>query len=372
MIKRLLQKNIAEKLRSGKVIILIGPRQVGKTTLVNTITSKKEDVLFLDGDDPTVRSMLTNPNTEELRGIIGSSKYTFIDEAQRIENIGITLKIIHDQIRSTQLIVSGSSAFELLNKTHEPLTGRKWNFNLYPISWTELEQHLGYLKASQQLALRLVYGMYPDVINSIGDEEEVLSLLTESYLYKDVLSLTDIKKPEALAKLTRALAYQVGSEVSYAELSNLIDLDAKTVAKYIDLLEQSFVVFRLPSFSRNLRNEIKRNTKIYFYDNGVRNAVIDAFKPLDLRKDVGALWENFLVSERLKKNRYEKRRVSSYFWRTKQKQGIDYIEEHQGDLSAYEFKWSSSKNAKFSATFTNNYDATLSLVNSANFRAFIM
>lgn len=316
--------------------------------------------------------MLTNPNTEELRSIIGTSKYTFIDEAQRIENIGITLKIIHDQIKSTQLIVSGSSAFELLNKTHEPLTGRKWNFNLYPISWTELEQHLGYLKAAQQLELRLVYGMYPDVINSVGEEEEVLTLLSDSYLYKDVLSLTDIKRPEALRKLTQALSYQVGSEVNYAELSNLIDLDAKTVAKYIELLEQSFVVFRLPSFSRNLRNEIKRNTKIYFYDNGVRNAVIDAFNPLDIRKDIGALWENFLVSERLKKNRYEKKRVSSYFWRTKQKQEIDYIEEHKGELSAYEFKWSPTKKAKFSATFTKNYEAELHLINKENFRTFVM
>lgn len=372
MIERILYKNITEKLSSGKVIILIGPRQVGKTTLINKITDNKEDVLFLDGDDPSVRSMLTNPNTEELRSIIGNNKFTFIDEAQRIENIGLTLKIIHDQIKSTQLIVTGSSSFELLNKTNEPLTGRKWNYNLYPISWKEFENHFGYLKASQQLSMRLVYGMYPDVINSIGEEEEVLTLLTDSYLYKDVLSLTDIKKPETLAKLTKALAYQVGSEVKYSELSNLIDIDAKTVAKYIDLLEQSFVVFRLPSFSRNLRNEIKKNTKIYFYDNGVRNAVIDDFTPFDLRKDKGALWENFLISERLKKNMYEKRRVSTYFWRTKQQQEIDYIEEYKDTLSAYEFKWSTDKKAKFSATFTNNYDANLHLINKDNFREFVI
>lgn len=371
MIKRIIQTEIEKKLDSGKVIMLIGPRQVGKTTLILDILKNRDSWLFLDGDDPEVRNLLTNPNTEVLKSIIGQHPITFIDEAQRIDNIGITLKIIHDQIKSTQLLVSGSSSFDLLNKTSEPLTGRKWSFELFPVSWAEFEQSAGYLKAAQQLEFRLVYGMYPDVINSVGDEQEVLKLLTDSYLYKDILALSEIRKPEILVGLTKALAHQTGSEVNYAELGNILKVDSKTIQSYISLLEQAFVIYRLPSFSRNLRNEIKTNQKIYFYDNGIRNAVISDFKPWDMRDDKGALWENFLLSERIKRNSYGKIYANGYFWRTKQQQEIDYIEEVEGKLTAFEFKWNPNKKPLFSATFTNNYDADLQLINKVNFREFV-
>ena len=263
MIERLLGQKILHRLNKGKAIFLIGPRQVGKTTLINSILENREH-LFLDGDDSTVRSLLTNPNTEQLKSIIGNYTTVFIDEAQRIENIGLTLKIIADQFKHVQLLVSGSSAFELNNQTSEPLTGRKWDYKLYPISWQELANHIGYIKSEQQLELRILYGMYPDVINNLGDEVEVLKELTNSYLYKDILAFSGIRKPQVLERLLRALALQIGSEVSYNELAQLVGVDKNTVGNYIDILEKGYVIFRLTSFSRNLRNEIKTNQKIYF------------------------------------------------------------------------------------------------------------
>ena len=252
MIKRILEEKIIQKLDKGKAILVIGPRQVGKTTLINSILENR-DHLFLDGDDSTVRNLLTNPNTEQLKSIIGNYKTLFIDEAQRIENIGLTLKIITDQFKKVQLLVSGSSAFELNNQTSEPLTGRKWEYKLYPISWQELEDSIGYVKSEQQLELRILYGMYPDVINHPGYEIEVLKQLTNSYLYKDILAFSGIRKPQVLEKLLRALALQLGSEVSYNELAQLVGVDKNTVSNYIDVLEKGYVIFRLSSFSRNLR-----------------------------------------------------------------------------------------------------------------------
>lgn len=288
MISRYLTPKLESRLGSGKAIIIVGPRQVGKTTLIKNLLEKKTH-LFLDGDDPTVRILLTNPNTEQLKNIIGKHKLVFIDEAQRIENIGITLKIMTDQFKEVQLIVSGSSAFELNNQLNEPLTGRKWEYQLFPISWKELEDTIGFVKSTQQLELRIIYGMYPDVINRAGDEKEVLKQLADSYLYKDILAFGGIRKPEILEKLLQALALQIGNEVSYNELSQLLGIDKNTVSTYIDILEKAFVIFKLKSFSRNLRNEIKTNQKIYFYDTGIRNMVIGNFNALELRQDKGAL-----------------------------------------------------------------------------------
>src|SRR5690625_3246687 len=254
MIHRTLEHIIAKRFGSGKTIILIGPRQVGKTTFFHQFLKHKK-YLFLNGDDPTVRKLLAQPNLEQLRNIIGNHSVVFIDEAQRIEGIGITLKLITDQFENVQLLVSGSSAFELNNQTQEPLTGRKWEYQLYPISWNEFEQNVGFLKAEQQLEIRIIYGMYPEVITHLGDEKDILKQLTDSYLYKDILSYGGIRKPEILEKLLSALAYQIGSEVNYNELAQLLRIDKKTVSSYIDLLCQSYVIFKLPSFSRNLRNE---------------------------------------------------------------------------------------------------------------------
>jgi hypothetical protein len=325
----------------------------------------------LDADDPTVRTLLTNPNTEQLKSIIGKNKLVFIDEAQRIENIGITLKIITDQFKEVQLIVSGSSAFELTNRLNEPLTGRKWEYQLFPISWKEFEGTVGFVKAEQQLELRVIYGMYPDVINRTGEETEALKQLADSYLYKDILAYGGIRKPEVLEKLLQALALQMGNEVSYNELSQLIGIDKNTVSNYIDILEKAFVIFKLKSFSRNLRNEIKTNQKIYFYDTGIRNMIIGNFNALGLRQDKGALWENFLISERIKKNMYEGSMAKPYFWRTVQQQEIDYVEETAGQITGYEIKWNANAKAKIPKLFKETYTAETAVLSRENFRTFL-
>ncbi len=295
-----------------------------------------------------------------------------IDEAQRIPGIGLTLKIITDQFSNVQLVVSGSSSFEITDLTSEALTGRKLEYRLYPISWEEFENSVGYLQAEQQVNHRIVYGMYPDVLNHAGaDERLVLQQLAQSYLYRDVLALTGIRKPELLEKLLRALALQVGSEVSYNELAGLLGADKNTLIKYIHLLEQSFIIFQLNPYSGNLRNEIKSNRKIYFYDNGIRNVIINNLNPLELRTDKGALWENFLIAERIKINAYHQTYANHFFWRNTQKQEIDFVEEKNGQLSAYEFKWKSGGRNKIPATFLNEYKTSGKIIDRENFREFV-
>jgi predicted AAA+ superfamily ATPase len=358
------------KMHKGKVIVLIGPRQVGKTTLIHTLL-KDKDFLFLDGDDASVAEILANANTEALKSIVGNHSYVFIDEAQRIPNIGLKLKIIADQMKNVQLIVSGSSAFDINNAVQEPLTGRKFEYYLFPISWKEFENSTGYIKAEQQLELRLVYGMYPDVLNNLGNEYEILKNLVSSYLYKDVLALGNLRKSDVLEKILQALAFQLGNEVSYNEIAQLVGVDKNTVNNYIDLLEKTFVVFRLNSFSRNLRNEIKANRKIYFYDNGVRNMVIGNLNTLALRQDKGALWENFMVSERQKVLNLKQSLAKPYFWRTTTQQEIDYIEADADKISAFEFKWNEVKKSKLPKSFSEAYDPDFMVVNKGNFREFL-
>ena len=370
MIFRDLAKNLEEKWNKGKVIVLIGPRQVGKTTLINFIL-KDKDYLFLDGDDNTVADILANANTENLKSIIGNYKYVFIDEVQRIPNIGLKLKIMVDQIKDVQVIVSGSSSLDINNVTQEPLTGRKFEFQMFPVSWQEFENSVGYIKAQQQLEIRLLYGMYPDVINNFGAEYEILKNLVSSYLYKDILALAGIRKSDVLEKILRALALQVGSEVSYNEIAQLVGVDKNTVNNYINLLEKSYVVFRLTSFSKNIRNEIKANKKIYFYDNGVLNMLIGNFTTFQLRQDKGALWKNFLVSERMKQLSYKQSIAKSYFWRTTTQQEIDYIETNADEVSAYEFKWATNKKVKLPKSFMDAYNPSFLVVNKDNFREFL-
>ncbi|MCK9305236.1 MAG: AAA family ATPase, partial [Bacteroidales bacterium] len=247
MYSRLLSDIIKSRVDSGKAIIVIGPRQVGKTTLIESILAPK-DYLLLNGDDPKTRSLMTEPNTEQIRTILGNSRYVFIDEAQRIEGIGLTMKIITDRFKNVQLFASGSSSFDLSNKLNEPLTGRKWEYHLYPISWEEYEDRHGFLQAEQNLENRLLFGFYPDVLNNVGDEVSVLRNLVSSYLYKDILSYAYIRKPEVLEKLVQALALQIGNEVNYSELSQIVGVDKNTVSKYIDILEEGYIVFKLSSF----------------------------------------------------------------------------------------------------------------------------
>jgi predicted AAA+ superfamily ATPase len=372
MINRILEGQIRNKLFSGKVIIVTGPRQVGKTTLIKKILNEMSNFLFLDGDDPTIQKLLDRPNTEQIRQIIGINTIVFIDESQRINDIGLTAKIIVDQIKSVQLILSGSSSFELLSQTTEPLTGRKWAFTLWPVSWQEWQTHSGYVKAEQDFEHRLVYGLYPDVLVNPLEQESILKELAESYLYKDILIYANIKKPDSIRKLLQALAWQVGNEVVYSEVAQICGLDPKTVASYIDILEKAFVIFRLPSFSRNLRNEIKLARKIYFFDNGIRNAVIGQFQPFQMRKDIGALWENFLVSERCKCLKYNKSNAISYFWRTKQQQEVDYVEEENGLIHGYEFKWNPRQSKRLPTTFSNAYNSVDKCITRNNFREFVM
>lgn len=369
MYSRTIEKSILAKVNRGKAIVIIGARQVGKTTLLKSIL-KNKNYLLLDADDPTTRQLLTEPNTEQLRTILGAYKFVFLDEAQRIPGIGLTLKIITDQFKEVQLFVSGSSSFDLGNALNEPLTGRKWEYEMFPISWEEYETKLGFLQAEQQLENRLLYGFYPEVINNQGQERETLKNLVNSYLYRDLLAFSDIRKPEVLEKLVQALALQVGNEVNYNELSQLVGINKITIQKYISILEQGYLVFRLNSFSRNLGNEIKQNRKIYFYDNGIRNAIIGNFNQLDLRVDKGALWENFLVSERRKQNMYKNTFAKMYFWRTKQQQEIDFVEERNGQISAFEFKWNTKK-VKFPEKFVVSYEAKCAAIDRSNFRDFV-
>jgi predicted AAA+ superfamily ATPase len=371
MFARTIENIIKKKINSGKAIVVVGARQVGKTTLLNEIL-KDKDFLFLDADDPSTRSLLQNPTTEQIRTFIGEHRYIFIDEAQRIPGIGLTLKIITDQFKGVQLFVSGSSSFDLGNELNEPLTGRKWEYELFPISWEEYENEIGFIKSEQQIENRVIYGFYPEVINNQGNERETLKNLVNSYLYRDILAFSDIRKPEVLEKLLQALALQMGNEVNYNELSQLIEINKITVQKYIDILEKGYIVFRLNSFSRNIRNEIKQNRKIYFYDNGIRNMILGNFSPLDLRVDKGALWENFLVSERRKQNLYKDTFAKMYFWRTKQQQEIDLVEEIGGRVTGYEFKWNAKQKVRLPKTFIESYKAEQKVIDRNNFREFVV
>jgi len=373
MISRELEKQLVQHFFRGKIIMLSGARQVGKTTLIEMLLQKrKEKILYLNADETDVRELLTDTTSTSLKSIVGNHKIVFIDEAQRVKNIGITLKLFADQIKDVQVIVTGSSSFDLANEMNEPLTGRKYEFMLFPLSFSEMVEHHGQLEEKRLLEHRLIYGYYPEIVTKPGEEKELLKLLANSYLYRDLLTLEQIKKPVLLEKILRALALQLGSEVSYNEVAQLVNADHETVEKYIDLLEKSFVLFRLPAFSHNVRNEIKKGKKIYFYDNGIRNAIIGNFNLLISRNDTGALWENFLISERMKYLYYHNINVKRYFWRTVQQQEIDYIEEQERKLSAYEFKWNKKARAKFPKTFIRAYpDSETHLVTQGNFENFL-
>ena len=373
MINRSILANIQSDLFKGKAIIITGPRQSGKTTLISMLLEQtSETAIMWNGDEPDIRELLSNCTSTKLKTYIGTHKLVIIDEAQRIPNIELTLKLITDQLPGIQVIASGSSSFLLAQAVNEPLTGRKFEYTLYPLAFSELSSHFGLLEEKRLLEHRLIYGSYPEIVTSQGEEKRLVKLLAESYAYKDIYTLEKIKYPALLEKILRALALQLGNEVSFNELAQLVHADRSTVERYIQLLEQSYILFKLPAFNKNIRNEIKQGRKIYFYDLGIRNALLGNFSPLASRSDCGALWENYVVAERLKLLRYTESDAQSFFWRTTQQQEIDYIEETNSSLSAYECKWNPMKKVRFPSTFTSHYvPAHTDVITPKNYEGFL-
>ena len=374
MIKRNIEAKIIRDFRRNKIITLLGPRQVGKTTLLEQIIEEagNKKIMTLNCDDDDDRMLLQDKSRTELKNLIGNNDIVMIDEAQRVENIGLTLKKIGDLKTKSNIMVTGSSSLNLGDKINEPATGRLIEYNLFPFTVAELADHTSWREEQRMLNQRLIYGLYPEVVMYPEDARRTLMTISNSYLYKDLLSYDGVRKPALLQNIVRALALQVGSEVSYNELAQLVGADKTTVEKYIDLLEKCFVVFRLPSYSRNLRNEIKKGKKIYFYDNGIRNAVLSNFATPEFRTDMGALWENFLVSERLKRNVYSGSYAQMFFWRTQSQQEIDYIEECDGQLNAFEFKWNPKTKASIPKTFIETYPgSSFEIISPENYEEFI-
>ena len=403
-IARHLESDIKARLFSGKAIIVYGPRQCGKTTMLRHITEEwSNDVLWLNGDSPDTRDELERVTVARWKLILGKKKILVLDEAQRVSNVGLALKLLIDELPEIkilvldeaqrvsnvglalkllidelpeiQVIASGSSSFELADKTSEPLTGRKFEYRLLPFSFHELTEHDGLLNEKQALEQRLLYGAYPDIVTHPEDSERLLSELVNSYLFKDIYALEGLKKTKILDNLVKALAMQIGSEVSLNELSGLTGTDRKTVENYIDLLEKNYVVFSLPAFSGNMRNEIKKGRKIYFYDLGVRNAVMGNFCRIDSRTDKGGMWENYLILERLKNTLNQPFQPQRFFWRTAapQSKEIDYLEKTSDALRAWEIKINSTSKAKIPLSFRNAYpDAISEILTPENYDTFLL
>lgn len=340
ILERKIYSKIKGNLFKNKVIILYGPRQVGKTTILNSLQGEYPDSLYLNCDESDIREALSDTTTTELSLLFGNKKLILIDEAQRVKNIGITLKLIVDTMKDVQVVATGSSTFDLSNKIREPLTGRKIEYMLFSPLVSELKNKYSDLELNRLLEDMLVYGNYPAVrlLADTQNREGTLYEIATSYVYKDILQLERIKYPEKLEKLMRAIAHQVGSEVSYTELANTCELSRGTVEEYIRILEQAYIIFKLEPYSNNKRRTLKKLRKIYFWDNGIRNALIKDFRPIGFRNDIGALFENFFIAEKLKGNITDSKLVTSYFWRAYGGEEIDYIEEKEGSLVAYECK----------------------------------
>jgi len=373
MIGRIIKQNIITKLFKGKVIILLGPRQVGKTTLLKEIIKERNDALWLNADEPDIQALFENATSTRFKNYFGNHKIIVIDEAQTITDIGIKLKIIIDSLPELQVIATGSSAFEIKNKTNEPLTGRKWQFQLFPFSFSELANHHSLIEEKRMIPVRLLYGAYPEITLHQGEEKERLKLLSESYLYKDILMLEGLKMPEKLVHLLQLLAFRIGTEINYNNLSKELKIDNATVEKYIKLLEDSFIIFRLKALSRNHAKELKKGRKIYFVDNGIVNALLGNFNLPENRADVGALWENYIISEIYKKYQYENRWANFYFWRTQDQQEIDLVIEENQVFHAFEIKWNQNVKARLSKTFSRNYENhQFNVINPFNVEEFLL
>lgn len=367
LIERKLEKVIIPLLFKGKAIIITGARQVGKTTMLRKLNNILDTPIWINADEGQIRERLTNPSLQNLKDIIGNYKTVIIDEIQRIQNSGLLLKLMVDNFKDVQFIATGSSALGISDNIYEPLTGRFFLFHLYPFSLSELYEGKSSFQIEQELPFHLVYGNYPEVCLKRDLSEMILSNLSEQYLYKDVLIWKDIRKPDLLNKLLKLLAFKIGSEVSVNELASSLKVKSETINSYIDLLEKSFVIFSLKSYSTNMRKEVSKMSKIYFWDNGIRNSIIGNFDDLSMRNDQGQLFENFILSERLKRNSLTFTNEKSFFWRNYNKSEVDYVELYKNDLSAFEIKWNTKRKHSISKAFINLYpNAKCNIITPSN------
>ena len=376
MIKRVIEERVNNALAKKKAVTIMGPRQVGKSTLATSVIPQDAKILEINGDNTDVQTMFVNVDEAKMRILIGNKNFLFVDEAQKIENVGNMLKIVAEKFNDVRIVVTGSSAFKLAAAVNESLTGRKREFKLYPLSFKEMADDTSVLEEQRMLDHRLIYGYYPEVVTSPGDEKEVLKELIDSYLYKDVMEENNIAKPDKLVKLVQALAFQIGSTISANELAGLVGVDAKTIERYLDILEKSYIIYTLPSYSKNQRNELKFSRKVYFWDMGIRNGVIGNMAPVTLRspEELGHMWENFIITERIKRNEYAGRTfVKHYFWRTQQKKEIDLIEIEDGVMTGFEIKKKEGKRVSAPSSFTEAYpDAKFECITPAELIEFLM
>lgn len=376
MIKRVIEERVNNALAKKKAVTIMGPRQVGKSTLATSVIPQDAKILEINGDNTDVRTMFVNVDEAKMRILIGNRNFLFVDEAQKIENVGNMLKIVAEKFNDVRIVVTGSSAFKLAAAVNESLTGRKREFKLYPFSFKEMADHTSVIDEQRMLDHRLIYGYYPEVVTSPGEEKEVLKEIIDSYLYKDVMEENKIAKPDKLVKLVQALAFQIGSTISANELAGLVGVDAKTIERYLDILEKSYIIYTLPSYSKNQRNELKFSRKVYFWDMGIRNGVIGNMAPVTLRspEELGHMWENFIITERIKRNEYAGRTfVKHYFWRTQQKKEIDLIEIEDGVMIGFEIKKKEGKRVSAPSSFTEAYpDAKFECVTPAQLIEFLM
>lgn len=373
-IARSLYKQIIDHLKPNKVNIITGTRRVGKTFLVHKIIANTlYKVFILEGEDIDAQNLLSQTSIANYQRLFSDYELLIIDEAQAIPDIGKKLKLIVDHVKGLRIIVTGSSALDLAQQSGEPLTGRAYFHNLYPVAQQELSPYENVLETRQHLEERIIYGNYPELfqLNTLREKESYLKDLVNAYLLKDILSFEGVRNAEKVKDLLRLIAYQVGKEVSLQEFGVALNISKNTVEKYLDLLSKVFILKRIGGFSKNLRKEITKSSRWYFYDNGIRNAIINDLRPLALRTDTGELWENYLVSERIKTLTYPKRYVDCYFWRTYDQQEIDWLETENGNLSAFEFKWKEER-VKIPVAFSKAYpDASFQLVNRDNYLDFI-
>lgn len=375
-IERAITSKLLNKLIANKVLVLLGARRVGKTILIQELLNRhiKEPYLMLNGEDMATMAILAQRTVENYQRLLGSKKLLIIDEAQKIPDIGLALKLMVDSITGLKIIATGSSVFDLSNKLGEPLTGRKYTFYLFPLAQMEYSGSENLIETRARLEERMIYGCYPELLSLTGNDEKAayLNEMVGSYLLKDILEFDGIKNSSKVSKLLQLIAFQIGKEVSLEELGKQLGISRNTVERYLDLLSKVFVIYRLPGFSRNLRNEITKTSRWYFYDNGIRNALINNFNPLMIRNDTGELWENYLLAERLKFQHYNGIHSNNYFWRTYQQQEIDLIEEREGKLFAYELKWRSGKVVRIPSAWVKAYpESSFRVIHTENYLEWI-